>query len=99
MVQAGLVAAALRVPIRVRPGSAATKVGGAHGDALVVRVTARAVDGRATEAALRAVATALGVRRQDVRLVTGATSRIKLVEIVDPPPGLLGRIGQLRDGT
>ena len=56
-------------------------MGGAYGDALVVRVSARAVDGAATEAALAAVAKALGVRRRDVRLVTGATSRDKVVEV------------------
>jgi hypothetical protein len=58
-------------------------VGGRHGDGevLVVAVTARAVDGKATEAALRAVAEAFGVRRADVTLVTGAASRDKLVEI------------------
>lgn len=52
-----------------------------HGDALVVAVTARAVDGKATEAALRAVADAFGVKRRDVTLVTGATSRDKVVDI------------------
>ncbi|MGI8336822.1 DUF167 domain-containing protein [Actinomadura scrupuli] len=71
----------VRVAIRVRPGGARTQVGGAHGDALVVKVTARAVDGRATEAALRAVAGALGLRRREVRLVSGRTSRDKVVEI------------------
>jgi uncharacterized protein len=49
--------------------------------ALVVSVTARAVDGKATEAALRAVAAAFDVRRRDVSLVTGAASRDKVVEI------------------
>jgi uncharacterized protein len=71
----------LRFEVRVRPGASRTRVGGRHGEALVVAVTARAVDGKATEAALRAVAEALGVRRRDVRLVTGATSRTKVVEI------------------
>jgi uncharacterized protein YggU (UPF0235/DUF167 family) len=52
-----------------------------HGDALIVKVAARAVDGKATEAALRAVAASLGVRRRDVSLVSGATSRDKVVEI------------------
>lgn len=47
----------------------------------MVSVTARAVDGKATEAALRAVAEAFDVRRRDVTLVTGATSRDKVVEI------------------
>jgi uncharacterized protein YggU (UPF0235/DUF167 family) len=44
-------------------------------------VTARAVDGRATEAALRALADALGVRRADLRLVRGVTSRAKTIDI------------------
>lgn len=56
-------------------------MGGSHDGALVVRVTAPAVDGRATEAALAAVAEAFGVRRAAVRLVTGAASRTKIVEI------------------
>ena len=71
----------MRVVIRVRPGSGRTVVGGRYDDALVVRVSERAVDGKATDAALRALADALGVRRADVRLVTGATSRTKIVEI------------------
>ena len=44
-------------------------------------MTARAVDGKATEAALRAVAAAFDVRRRDITLVTGAASRDKVVEI------------------
>lgn len=69
--------------IRVRPGAGRTAVGGSYDGALVVRVAARAVDGRATEAALKAVADALGVRRRELTLVTGATSRTKVVEIPD----------------
>lgn len=75
----------MRVAIRVRPGSARPKVGGRRGDALIVAVSPRAVDGKATEAALRAVADAFGVRRRDVTLVTGATSRDKVVEIAADP--------------
>ena len=56
-------------------------MGGRHGDAVVVAVSERAVDGKATEAALRAVAGAFGVRRRDVSLVTGAASRDKIVDI------------------
>lgn len=47
----------------------------------MVAVTARAVDGKATEAALRAVADAFDVKRRQVTLVTGATSRDKVVDI------------------
>jgi len=73
----------VRVAIRVRPGASRTSVGGLHGDRLVVAVTARAVDGAATEGALRALADALGVRPRHVTLVSGATSRDKLVEVAD----------------
>ncbi len=77
----------MRVAIRVRPGSRVTGVGGSHDGALVVRVRERAVDGRATSAALKALADALGVRSADVRLVTGAASRTKLVEVPDEVAG------------
>ena len=79
----------MRIAIRVRPGSVRPGVGGEHAGALVVRVSARAVDGKATEAALAAVAEAFGVRRSAVALVSGASSRTKIVEIAGGDPRLL----------
>jgi uncharacterized protein YggU (UPF0235/DUF167 family) len=94
--------AAVRVAIRVRPGASRASVGGRYagprGDALVVAVTERAVDGRATEAALRAVAAAVGVRRGAVRLVGGAASRDKLLAIDPAPEDLAARLAALSDG-
>ena len=72
-------------------------MGGGYGDALVVRVGARAVDGAATEAALAAVAEAFGVRRRQVTLVSGATSREKVVEVGGDPAELASRLVTLRD--
>jgi uncharacterized protein (TIGR00251 family) len=72
----------MRVEVHVKPGASRTEVGGTHDGALVVRVTARAVDGKATEAVLAAVAAAFGVPAKDVTLVRGATSRRKLLEVV-----------------
>jgi uncharacterized protein (TIGR00251 family) len=89
----------VRLAIHVRPGSTRTKVGGRHGDALAVSVAARAVDGKATEAALRAVADAFGVPRRAVSLVTGATSRDKLVEIGGDEAALARRSAVLLGGT
>lgn len=71
----------MRLTIRVTPGSRQAHVGGSHDGALVVRVQERAVEGKATEAALAAVADALGVPRRKVTLVRGAASRRKVVEI------------------
>lgn len=68
-------------------------MGGRHGeDALVVAVQAPAVDGRATEAALAALAKALGCPARDVALVSGATSRSKLVEVPDDRAGRLAEL-------
>jgi uncharacterized protein YggU (UPF0235/DUF167 family) len=82
----------VRITIWVRPGSARPGIGGEHSGALVVRVSARAVDGRATEAALTSVARAFGVPRRAVRLVAGAASRTKIVEIDGGDSALLARL-------
>jgi uncharacterized protein YggU (UPF0235/DUF167 family) len=58
----------------------------------VVAVSARAVDGAATEAVLAAVAAALGLRPRQVALVRGRTSRDKLLEISEPPADLAERL-------
>lgn len=89
---------AVKVAIRVKPGAARARVGGSYGDAgaLVVAVTERAVDGRATAAALRAVAAALGVPRSSVSLLTGATSRDKVLLVADPPADLGALLAALR---
>ena len=71
----------MRLEIRVRPGSARPAVGGAHAGRMLVAVHERAVDGKATQAALTALAGALGVPVRRLRLVRGATSRDKLVEV------------------
>jgi hypothetical protein len=67
-------------------------VGGEHDGALVVRVSARAVDGQATAAALAAVAAAFGVRRQAVTLVAGTTGRRKIVDVPGADPTMLDRL-------
>jgi hypothetical protein len=97
----------VRIAIRVKPGSARPSVGGRHGgqsgqsdggdrgDAVVVAVSERAVDGKATEAALRAVADAFGVRRRAVTLVIGASSRDKIVDIDGEADVLSARLAAL----
>ncbi|MFL6117052.1 MAG: DUF167 domain-containing protein [Catenulispora sp.] len=87
----------LRIPIRVKPGSSRIRVGGRHGErALIVAVNAKAVDGAATEAALRAVADALEIPRRSVVLITGATSRDKVIGVsTEAPDGVRERLRAL----
>lgn len=73
----------MRITVRVGPGASRTRVGGEYDGALVVRVGASAVDGQATAAALKAIADALGIAAREVVLISGATSRAKVVQVSD----------------
>ena len=89
----------MRVTVRVRPGASRTAVGGCHGErvdgVLVVAVTARAVDGAATAAVLRAVADAFDVRPRAVSLHRGATSRTKTLDVDLPDTVARARLERL----
>ncbi|MBV1852449.1 DUF167 domain-containing protein [Catellatospora tritici] len=91
------------VAVRVKPGAGRTRVGGRydgpHGTALIVAVAAPAVDGRATEAARRALAAALEVSAAAVELRTGHTSRDKLFTVAAPPADLADRLAALYGGA
>ena len=74
----------IRITVRAKPGASRNRVGGSYGpdDALVVAVTARAVDGKANDAVVRAVADALGCRAADVSIASGHTARTKILDVV-----------------
>jgi uncharacterized protein len=74
-------AGVVRFDVRVQPRASRTVVGGAHGGALRVRLSAPPVDGAANDALVDALAESLGVPRRAVRIVAGATSRGKVVEV------------------
>lgn len=71
----------MRFSVRVQPRSSRSGVDGVVGDALRVRVHAPPVEGAANEAVVDVLARALGVSRGAVRIVSGAGSRSKLVEV------------------
>jgi uncharacterized protein (TIGR00251 family) len=73
--------ASIRVHVHVQPRASRSEVVGTHGAALKVRLLAPPVDGAANEALVALLAEELGVPRRDVRIVHGATSRTKVVEI------------------
>ena len=67
--------------IRVQPRAKRTEVAGERGEAVVIRVTAPPVDGRANEAVCRLIARRLNVPKSAVRIVRGESARDKLVRI------------------
>jgi hypothetical protein len=84
-----------RFAVRVKPGAAKQSVGGSypgpHGPALIVAVTAPAVDGKANEALRKALAAALNLRRADIDIAVGAHGRDKII-VVDASPDQLAKI-------
>lgn len=79
--------------VRVHPGARRSEVGGRYGTddppVLIVRVAAPAVDGRANSALLEALAAAFGIRRRALTLVSGTTSRNKVVDVEGGDPARL----------
>jgi uncharacterized protein (TIGR00251 family) len=64
-----------RLRLRVSPGAKRNEVVGRHGEGWKVRVAAPAEHGRANDAVLALLASALGVPRDRLAIVTGASSR------------------------
>jgi uncharacterized protein (TIGR00251 family) len=69
------------ITVRVTPGASRDAVVGWQGDVLRLRVAAPPQRGKANEAVLRLLATALGVERRRLRIVRGEISRQKVVSV------------------
>lgn len=67
--------------VRLHPGARKNAVTGVHDGALKISLTTPPVDGRANEALLAFVAEALGLPKARVSLLSGQTSRSKLLRI------------------
>jgi uncharacterized protein (TIGR00251 family) len=72
---------AMRIAVRVQPRARRDEIAGERGGALLVRVTAPPVDGKANEAVIRLLARRLGVPRSRVSVVRGVSARDKVIEI------------------
>jgi len=67
--------------LHVQPGAARSEFAGRHGDRLKVRLTARAVDGKANEALVAFLSDHFNVPKRSVRIISGLKSRQKRVQI------------------
>ena len=67
--------------IKVQPGASKDEVCGMHGDAIKLRLRARAVDGKANASLVEFLASCLNVPRSHVTIKSGASSRIKTIAV------------------
>jgi uncharacterized protein YggU (UPF0235/DUF167 family) len=84
------VAAHVDLTVRLTPRASRDELLRRPDGALVARVKAPPVDGRANEALCRLVARAAGVPPSRVTLVRGHRSRDKVVRVEGADPGVLG---------
>jgi uncharacterized protein (TIGR00251 family) len=70
-----------RFTVKVHPRARRSAVTGRLGDAWKLDLTAPPAEGKANEECVRFLAELMGVPRTRVRIVTGLTSRTKVVEI------------------
>jgi uncharacterized protein (TIGR00251 family) len=74
-------AASTRLRLRVSPGASRTELAGRYGDAWKVRVAAAPERGRANDAVIALLASRLRIPRESVSVVSGTTSRDKVIEL------------------
>jgi len=70
-----------RITVKVQPRAKATRVAGRMENAYRLQLAAPPVDGKANEACMAFLADLAGVPKSLVRIVSGATGRMKVVEI------------------
>ncbi|WP_019907005.1 DUF167 family protein [Methylobacterium sp. 77] len=87
----------IRLAVRLTPRASRTGLDGivASADGRVsvqMRVAAPPVEGAANTALIAALAAALGMRRSDLRIVTGETARQKIVALSGDPALIAARL-------
>jgi len=77
--------------IQAQPGAKRTEVAGLHGDCIKVRLASPPVDGKANACLVKFIAERLGVKKSQVTITRGLSSRRKtvLVQAADFQPAAL----------
>ena len=72
----------MKIQVRVKPNSKSEEVN-QEGDNLVVKVKVPPREGKANQAVIKVLAKHFGVPQSRVRILSGARSRDKVIEIVE----------------
>jgi uncharacterized protein len=73
--------------VRVQPGASRNEIAGKRDGAVIVRVTAPPVDGKANTAACKLLAETCGIPPSRVEIVRGESRRDKVVRLGGVAPG------------
>jgi len=68
--------------IKVQPGASKNEIVGVQQDALKIRISAPPIQGKANKALIGFLAKELGVKKSEVEIVSGHTSKIKKIKVL-----------------
>ena len=71
----------VRIEVYIQPRASKTELAGTHGGLIKIRIAAPPVENAANLALIDFIAKHLGIAKRCVRVVSGAASRRKIVEI------------------
>ncbi len=71
----------ITLKIKVEPRSSKSGIAGPYGDALKVKLTSPPVEGKANKELIEVLAKELGVRKKDIEIISGKSSKNKTVKI------------------
>jgi len=80
------------VAVKAMPGARRSEVAGLRDGRLLVRVAAQPEKGKANEELVDCLSHALGLRKADIELVSGASSRLKTLSLPASCEGTLSRL-------
>ena len=83
--------------VRVQPGASKNEIIGVQEDALKVRISAPPVEGKANKALVQFLAEQLAVKRSQVEITSGHTSRSKTIHVVGK--GIEKKLQNIIDST
>jgi len=72
----------LIINIKVEPRSSRAGVAGAYGDGLKVKLTSPPVEGKANKELVEILAREFKIRKSDVQIISGKTSKNKVVRLI-----------------
>ena len=75
----------LTIKIKVEPRSSKSGIVGPYGDALKVKLTSPPVEGKANKELIEVLAKAFGVAKKDVEIISGQSSKNKIVKLRSVP--------------
>ena len=67
--------------VKVQPGAAKNEIIGVQGDVLKIKINAPPVKGKANKALIDFLAKELGVKKSEVEILSGHTSRVKTIKV------------------